>query len=242
MLLLVGYCGFVVAAWWLFTHRIDRFLVPALPFAALLAGAGAARLQGPIGWCAAALFVGGVVASFPVCTTADFLMERARPGQESDIREPFGDNRYFLSLETLRLDEPATPGFAPRMHPAHRYLNRHITAGQRALLVGDAQPFDLEVPILYNTCFDDCLFEQFLRGKSRRERLATLREHGISHIYIAWSEIARYRSRGNYGFTDYVTRELVHDELVGQQRLLTPVDIGLPPEIGEMFEVNNSER
>ncbi len=33
--------GFVVAVWWLFTHRIDRFWIPVLPVLALLAGAGA---------------------------------------------------------------------------------------------------------------------------------------------------------------------------------------------------------
>ena len=39
---LLAYIGFVIAVWWLFTHRIDRFWIPALSVAALLAGAGAA--------------------------------------------------------------------------------------------------------------------------------------------------------------------------------------------------------
>src|SRR5262249_50192368 len=31
-----GYLAFFVAAWWLFTHRIDRFWLPAVPLAALV--------------------------------------------------------------------------------------------------------------------------------------------------------------------------------------------------------------
>ena len=35
----------ILAVWWLFSHRIDRFLLPAWPFAALLAAAAAAALD-----------------------------------------------------------------------------------------------------------------------------------------------------------------------------------------------------
>jgi hypothetical protein len=105
------------------------------------------------------------------------------------------------------------------------------------LLVGDAQPFDLEMPVLYNTCFDESIFERLLKGRSREQRLAALREHGISHILVDWSEVDRYRSPGNYGFSDYVSRSLVRDELVEEQRLLRRVELGVHPEWWEVFEV-----
>ena len=38
---LFGLLAFVFLVWWLTTHRIDRFLIPMLPIAALLAGIGA---------------------------------------------------------------------------------------------------------------------------------------------------------------------------------------------------------
>ena len=38
---LFAYAAFVIAVWWLLTHRIDRFWIPVLPVLALLAGAGA---------------------------------------------------------------------------------------------------------------------------------------------------------------------------------------------------------
>ena len=105
------------------------------------------------------------------------------------------------------------------------------------LLVGDAQPFDLEVPARYNTCFDENLFQRLLQGQTREQRWAALRGERISHVYVDWNEIDRYRQPGNYGFTDYVTRRLVRDELVAQQGLLRPVPLPLNPQAGELFEV-----
>ncbi|HTN76221.1 MAG TPA: hypothetical protein VL096_13280, partial [Pirellulaceae bacterium] len=51
-------------------------------------------------------------------------------------------------------------------------------------------------------------------------------------------EIARYRKPGNYGFSAYVTRELVYKELVQKQQLLKKVKVeGLKDSQGELFEV-----
>jgi hypothetical protein len=89
------------------------------------------------------------------------------------------------------------------------------------LTVGDAQVFDLEVPVLYNTCFDDCLFEQLVRGRSVAEVRAALATRGISYVYVDWDEIRRYRSPGNYGFTDFV-QPSVFEALV-RQGILEPL-------------------
>jgi hypothetical protein len=72
------------------------------------------------------------------------------------------------------------------------------------LLVGDAEPFDLDVPSLYNTVFDDNIFESLARGRTPEEIRQALADRNISHIYVKWSEVARYRSPGNYGFTKYI--------------------------------------
>jgi 4-amino-4-deoxy-L-arabinose transferase-like glycosyltransferase len=191
---LLAYFGYVVGAWWLLTHRIDRFWIPALPLLALLAGAGACWSRqrwwrrGLIG-----VLVLGLAVNLPV---ADFAV---------------GYARYFVSLDHLRRD-------TDRVDPWHLYLNTHVRRG-RVLMVGDAQVFDLEVPVLYSTCFDDCLLEQLLRRPSQRglrppeEIRAALAARDISYIYVDWGEIARYRSPGNYGFTDFV-RPWVFERLV----------------------------
>ena len=88
-----------------------------------------------------------------------------------------------------------------RVAPWHRYFNRLPDVG-RLLLVGDAQPFDLTVPVLYNTCFDDSIFEQLVKDRSTERARAALTQRGITHVYVDWSEIDRYRR--TYGFTDFV--------------------------------------
>jgi hypothetical protein len=223
---LAGLLSCLVLLWWLGTHRIDRFLVPALPVAALLAGLGAT-------WSASHAWRTVLAGLLLAGLAANLLYDMSASEQ---------DHRYLVALERLRRDEPREPDGMSRVNPAHRYLNEVVPHGHRVLLVGDAQAFDLEVPVLYNTCFDDCLFEQLLKGRSREERIVALRAQRISHIYVNWSEIRRYRSPGNYGFTDYVTPALVHDELVRAQGILRRVDLPIDPAYGEVFEVRPGDR
>jgi hypothetical protein len=57
---------------------------------------------------------------------------------------------------------------------------------------------------------------------------------------VNWAEIRRYRS--TYGFSDYVTRELVHGQLVKDQQLLRPVTVpNLDPADGEVFALRGSD-
>ncbi len=213
---------FVFLSWWLFTHRLDRFLLLLLPALALLAGIGAAAIDHPV-WRLSTLTVVafGLVTQFPFATL------------------PLNDNRFFAPLAELRHDEPRlTESVGPRMHPAHQWLNEHARPGERVLLVGDAEPFELQIGAVYNTCFDDCQFERLFKGRTRQERLASLRAENIRYVLFHWAHLDRYRSPGNYGYTsDYVARDLVRRELVHEQRLLVPIEINVPPELAELFEV-----
>jgi 4-amino-4-deoxy-L-arabinose transferase-like glycosyltransferase len=218
--------GLNFVSWWLLTHRYDRFFVPMFPLAALLAGAGASWTEArPWRWLIIGLL--GVTTFLNLAAVSTGVLT--------------GDNRMLASLESLRRDDDFAPSFL-RMHPAHLFLNDRLRPGKKVLVVGEAQVFDLEVPTYYNTCWNTCLFEQWLKGRNREQRLQVLREHDVSHIFVHWSEIGRYQEPGNYGFTDYVTRRLVHEELAGQQRILRPVRVprgeqALDPEAGEVFEV-----
>ena len=218
---LVLWMLFVFFAWWLLTHRLDRFLILLLPAGALLAGIGAVALP-HLAWRIAtlALVTWGLVMQFPVATIP-------------------ADNRYFAPLESLRRDDPTLNYGGDAVHPAHLWLNAHLDEVKQVLLVGDAEPFDLEVPATYNTCFDDCQFTRLFQGRTREERLTALRAAGITHVFFHWTHLARYRSPGNYGYTsDYVTPALVHDKLVGQQHLLKKIELGLQSwEGGELYEV-----
>ncbi len=221
---LVGSIAWWLGMWWLGTHRIDRFWLPAMPMAALLAGLGAY-------WSETFLWRLARLGLLTLGLAYGFLVASAIPAAG-------GYNRYFVPLERLRIDPE-------RVDPWHLWLNRHVLQG-RVLLVGDAQPFDLEMPVLYATCFNTSPLEEILWEAAARTNLPTgqpvslsgqlpgrsgkpsgekvpadwlgrpfalavkqlLMEREIKYIFVHWGEIARYRSPGNYGFTPLVEPEL----------------------------------
>ncbi len=206
------YFLYVIVTWWLLTHRIDRFWIPALPIVALLAGLGAT-------WTSAALWrrilVPLLVLGLGVC----FLLDTSGPG---------GYNRYFVSYQRLRSD-------TERVDPWHVYLSAHVPAGHVALLVGDAQAFDLAVPVIYNTVFDDCIFEQAANGRSPEQVHRWFVDHRVSHIYVHWGEIARYRGPGNYGFTDFVQPQRF--QTLVQHGVLAPPAPAIKGHPGQVYRV-----
>lgn len=221
VLTLAAIIVFNVLAWWLLTHRIDRFLVPILPLVALLAGIGAGSF-GDRAWQRT------VIAILLIGFAFNFVF----------MTSPLpGDNRFLTSYDVLRRDEPTDGPFsAERTHRAHKFLNATVKPGFAVMCVGEAQVFDLEMPVIYNTCFDDCVFETMMKGRSKEQREASLREKNISHVFIFWYELDRYRSPGNYGYSDYVTPELVQRQFV-EQGLLREIPLGLDRTNSQLFEV-----
>jgi hypothetical protein len=200
----------ILAVWWLLSHRLDRFLLPAWPFAAVIA-AGAASLAGRWWqWALKAVLIVGLGYCYLAAAS-----------------QMLGDNRWFVSLEQLRRDEPWPEGTPRRLKPAHKLLNERIQPGQTVLLVGDAEPFDLEMRTYYNTCFDDCLLCNWMLGKSADERRQALATTNIAWVVVDWPEIERYRSAGNYGFDPRFDGRLL-EELVAQGILGSPQSL-VPP-------------
>jgi len=218
------FTAYFLVTWWLLTHHLPRFWVPVLPFVALLAGAGAAHL-----FDGRPRLLGSVLV---VSTLAGLLVISNRVPFESSVH----DNRLLVSLSDLR-DGPAREEEPDDIMvlQVHRQLNRMLEPGQRVLLVGGATPFDLQLPALYNTCFDSCLLETMIKTRSPQQRRQRFSEEGITHVFVQWSAIERYRGPGNYGFTDFVTPGLF-DELAGEG-LLKKVELNVPREFGELFLV-----
>lgn len=224
--ILAGLVLLLVVAWWLFTHRLERFWLPGWPLVAMLAGLAATAITGTawrsmlLAAVAVAVVVGTLLVASPV----------------------IGDNRFCVALEDLRLDLPKSDQ-AGRLNPAHAWLNQHARRG--TLSVGDAAVFDLERPVIYGTCFDACPFEELTSAdvgalaagdKQAAERLRMrLDSLGIDYVYVHWGEIARYRSPGNYGFTDYVQPEVF--ELLVKHQILAPPIPDLLEGYGQIYPV-----
>lgn len=187
------YVAFLFATWWLLTHRIDRFWVPLIPVVALLAGVGATWTQHRA-W---RMFVLG----FAVCAgTFNFAFMTT---------SLCGYNAYLLDLN--RAAEQTARITAPEVVT----LNSLLPPGSKVLCVGEAELFDARFPYVYNTVFDVSIFEEWCGvpdssgGAARRplkpaaEIRQIFREQGITHVFVNWQEILRYRL--TYGYTDFVT-------------------------------------
>jgi len=176
--------------WWCLTHRIDRFWLPMLPFLCVLATVGFDWTD-RLWW---RWFVTGICLIAMICNGLVITSGAA------------ADNRYFAPLAQLRND----PG---RIGADHALLNElfardHAEGKKKKLLaVGEAAVFDLEMPVLYATCFDDQPWEILTKGKTPKEVRETLHRENVGYLYVNWLEIARYRSPGNYGFTEFVQPE-----------------------------------
>jgi hypothetical protein len=110
-----------------------------------------------------------------------------------------GLNEWTKPLATLWKTVPN------RLYPASVLVDGSLANTDKVLLVGQAAVFYWEKPILYNTVFNREGIEIIASGKSSNEIHKSLKEKGITHLFVDWSEITRYRQPGNYGFTDFVT-------------------------------------
>jgi hypothetical protein len=178
-----GYILYLFFTWWLFTHRLDRFWLPLLPGLAVLAGFGADWMRGRA-WT-------GIVAFI--------LAVSITTGAAQCSTDAVGFHEWTGDLGTVRTS-------VPRMiNPPLARLDAELPPDAKPLLVGQAMAFHMTHRVVYNTVFDRDTFEAIDRDRSPEAVREELARRGITHIYVDWSEIARYRSPGNYGYTDYVT-------------------------------------
>ncbi|MCA9194420.1 MAG: hypothetical protein KDB03_21770 [Planctomycetales bacterium] len=192
--IVVAWIAWILMVWWFGTHRIDRFWLPAVPLLCILAAVGwnlfarRASLALATGWLLVASLYGTLV-----------------------LTSVMGDNRFFVSLAALRVDE-GNDEFPGRISPVVNWINENLDEHQdQVLLIGEAKAFDFRIPVVYATCFNTNPGEIWLAESSgRRERLS---QAGITYILINWSEIARYRSPGNYGFSEWPKPENIEQWL-----------------------------
>jgi hypothetical protein len=205
---LAGYVAYLFLTWWLLTHRLDRFWLPLLPPFAVLAGLGAdwSRVRG---WRALL----GLIMGLAVLTNLSYTTTALT-----------GLNEWTGDLTVLRKQVPKM------LNPPLSRLEAELPPGAKVLLVGQAAVFHLEHPVIYNTVFNRETFETLAQGKSPDEVREGLKGLGVGYVYVDWHEIDRYRSPGNYGFTDFVTPAEL-ERLVNAGVLERPVSMGTRQEL-----------
>ncbi len=204
----------MLGTWWALTHRIDRFWIPVIPVLAVSAGASWQVFRG---WPGRAV----VITALAICCVFNlgFWKIPRLAGFQAGLMD-----LTALQQETIRQD--------------FRLLNRMIPQDGRALMVGEAEVFDADFDVVYNTVFDENIFEKWTElpddasspARTRfmadpRAVLTKLSEHGITHVVVNWSEILRYRQPGSYGYTEYVQprrfNELVSNGVLTEPATLT---------------------
>ena len=185
----------MLVTWWALTHRIDRFWIPIIPVTAVLAGASWILFRNML-WRAVLL------ASVAGCSLFNLQLWRM-PEEVTGFQCGLMDLNVVRSL-VVRRD--------------FKSLNAGLSPEDRILMIGEAEVFDLRIPAFYNTVFDESLFEQWTAVESDDRHWSAERrmqspdavrqmfaEKGVTHVYVNWLEILRYRQDGSYGYTEYVT-------------------------------------
>ena len=111
-----------------------------------------------------------------------------------------------------------------------RELNNTLAPELRVLMVGEAEVFDAKFPVIYNTVFDDSIFEEWTSSsdagtiQNSDAIRDTFKLHKVTHLMVNWFEILRYRMPGSYGYSEYVQpsrlEDLVQQGLLGTPRIL----------------------
>jgi hypothetical protein len=187
------FVAWLFAAWFFLTHHIDRFWVPMIPVVALLAGGGTAafptrptRIVGGLAIAACVAFnaticslVGGYNAGLTDLAYAQYIAERSLTPELAWLNRGYAEGR--------------------------------LPADFKLLCVGEAATFHARFPVLYHTVFDRCLLEDWCASgpgpeyplRPAEEIRQALREHGVTHVFVNWREILRYREPGSYGYTNF---------------------------------------
>lgn len=178
---LLGHFLWCFVIWFAVTHRIDRFLAAALPGLCVAAGVGAAAA---LDRASVTRWAVGVCLLVATLTTV-----LAHIGS--------GTLRVASGIETEKEWLKDITRGASYSSDAVDYIN-DLPAGSKVLLIGEAEVYYFDTPIVYSVVFNDNLIEDLISDRSSaRDRLV---EKGITHVFVNWPEFGRLRKTYSYPY------------------------------------------
>ena len=176
--LLAVWLLFVFVIWWFLTHRIDRFWIVTIPILCVFASVGSTFCTEKNGQ----RFLGALLAL--ACVYGFLVSASPAPGKV---------NHYLAAIHSVH-----------NQIPWPTWFNAHPPKG-KILLVGEAKAFLFDTSIVYNSCFNETALKPIALSN---DPTAELKRMDIEYILVDWGEIRRFRSPGNYGYSDVVQAEL----------------------------------
>ncbi|MDO5580962.1 MAG: hypothetical protein Q4G69_07485 [Planctomycetia bacterium] len=179
-LFLTVYTILFVVLWGFGTHRLLRFLLPVVPLLVLLFVLGYQWIFEPEKnrkiFITFFLLIGiSLIYSFMVS---------------------FAHQRDYLAPTSAVRNDPE------RFTDWAVWFNRQKDPGGKLLLIGEAQAFRYQVPLIYSTCWNHSPLMKIVKSGDTSRIKKKFAEDQIKWILVNESELERFRSPGNYGFTD----------------------------------------
>ncbi|MBP5620831.1 MAG: hypothetical protein J6X44_02320, partial [Thermoguttaceae bacterium] len=223
--------------WFFMTHRLARFLLPAVPLVAIVVGSFVARALTS----SSRIVKLSVFATVLICLLYSGLtIDLYGQGRMAPLRALERDPLRFTNESIYFNERPEL--FKPKLGSS----SDSSSPQKKLLLIGEAKAFMYRVPILYSTCWNDSpllpLFGDAVKRNDKGEIvdvtnapkvLDNLRQAGIEFILVDFSELARFRSPGNYGFNN----SEIDDNLF---RLLVNANIIVPYRVPELKHDDSS--
>jgi len=181
LVVLACYCVVFVLLWGLTTHRISRFLAPALVALSVLSAAGfvlGARTAVVRRACRVAALLG---AAFLLCVQLSLALMNGGLGgsllgeQLADLAPEMGNRSYAQAVEVINAE-------------------RLVPPGSSVMMIGENRIYYFDRPLVYASAFNEHPVEPALalaREGDMARAVAALRATGVSHVLVNWSEVRR---------------------------------------------------
>ena len=193
------YSGLFLIGWHVTTHRIERFLLPIVPFIALAGGAVFDVVLSSV-----SVLMGRILKGVLVLSAAYSLLILALPLFGLGTLESISDKRS----SPIRLGEGLTQLVTLKSEELLKMKN----SSERVLLIGDAAIFDWPVPIDYAVCFNSDDFIDSVTSKLQGD-------NPPKFIVVNMGELDRYWQT-EYG---YSTKTKAALDLLDNPDRFTPI-------------------